>query len=139
VEGIMNFYAVLGIRPDADQETIRSAYRILARRYHPDSGSGSSTEKFRQVTEAYETLIDAARRELYDLSCLQPHRPAPVRVEPMTAPPEFVYQDRPDLFGRSATEPFGAPSRMSHGFNELVDAWIRSLEDDLFFSGLWRW
>jgi len=134
----MNFYAVLGIRPDANQETIRSAYRILARRYHPDSGSGSSTEKFRQVTEAYETLIDAGRRELYDRSCLQPHRPAPVRVEPMTAPPEFMHQHRGDLFGRFPIEPFSAPFRMPHGFDELMDAWVRSLEDDLFFSGFWR-
>lgn len=64
----MNFYAVLGIPRDADDETIRGAYRILARRYHPDRGVGSSAEKFRQVNEAYETLIDNRSRNAYDLS-----------------------------------------------------------------------
>jgi curved DNA-binding protein CbpA len=54
----MNCYSVLGVPSDADSETIRSAFRILARRYHPDSGSGSSAEKFRQIVEAYETLSD---------------------------------------------------------------------------------
>ncbi len=38
----MTFYAILGIPPDADEETIRTAYRALARQYHPDVGEGSS-------------------------------------------------------------------------------------------------
>jgi DnaJ domain len=37
----MNYYVVLGIAEDADEETIRSAFRALARRYHPDVGVGS--------------------------------------------------------------------------------------------------
>jgi curved DNA-binding protein CbpA len=60
----------------------------MARRYHPDAGHGSSSEKFRQATEAYETLSDSARRRGYDLS-LPRSEPAfrmPVRVEPITAP-----------------------------------------------------
>jgi curved DNA-binding protein len=38
----MAFYAILGIPPNADEETIRIAFRALARRYHPDVGAGSS-------------------------------------------------------------------------------------------------
>jgi len=73
----MNFYTVLGIPRDADEEMIRSAYRELARRYHPDRGSGSSAEKFRQVNEAYETLIHSARRKQHDLALRQGERPFP--------------------------------------------------------------
>jgi curved DNA-binding protein CbpA len=61
-----NYYVVLGIDEDADQETIRRAFRDLVRRYHPDAGEGSSSEAFRRVVEAYETLNDPARRRTYD-------------------------------------------------------------------------
>lgn len=52
----MDFYSVLGVSPDADEEAIRHAYRALARRYHPDRGPGSCAEKFRQLTHAYEAV-----------------------------------------------------------------------------------
>ena len=38
----MTFYAILGVPRDADQDTIRNAYKALVRRYHPDAGAGSS-------------------------------------------------------------------------------------------------
>jgi curved DNA-binding protein CbpA len=70
----MNYYLVLGIARDADPDTIRSAFRSLVRRYHPDAGEGSSAQKFREIVEAYETLADPVRRQRYDDS-LQPVRP----------------------------------------------------------------
>ena len=60
----MNFYVVLGIAEDADSDTIRSAFRALARRSHPAAGSGSSTVEVRRVLEASDTLNDPARRSL---------------------------------------------------------------------------
>jgi molecular chaperone DnaJ len=47
-----NYYAVLYVPEDADPAAIRHAYRVLAHRYHPDAGSGSSPQKFRDATEA---------------------------------------------------------------------------------------
>ena len=67
LEDAMDFYAVLGITSNADEVAIRSAYRVLARRYHPDSGTGANLEKFHEVADAYETLIDPSRRRAYDL------------------------------------------------------------------------
>jgi DnaJ-class molecular chaperone len=99
----MDFYDVLGISMDADEASIRNAYRILARRYHPDSGAGSSSEKFRQVAEAYETLGNPGRRHSYDLSFQQiPHFAARFAepVEPLLKRPEFIYQENPEVFGR---------------------------------------
>ena len=51
----MDYYVVLGIAEDADEEMIRSAFRALARRYHPDVGAGSSPVEFQRAREAYET------------------------------------------------------------------------------------
>jgi curved DNA-binding protein len=60
-------YKTLGLSSAATREEIRRAYRILARRYHPDVNPGKATdEKFRQISEAYEVLSDPERRKQYD-------------------------------------------------------------------------
>jgi curved DNA-binding protein CbpA len=67
----MNYYMILGVPLDANDESIRHAFRVLARRFHPNAGVGSSAEKFHRIFEAYETLRNPARRAAYDRS-LQP-------------------------------------------------------------------
>src|SRR6185436_2219933 len=65
---VTDYYAVLGVARTASVEEIRSAYRKLARQYHPDvNAQGDAAERFRQVTEAYEVLSDAERRQRYDM------------------------------------------------------------------------
>jgi curved DNA-binding protein len=62
-----DYYEVLGVPRDADPDTIRRAYRKLARQYHPDLNSGSDAEeRFKELGEAYEVLSDADKRERYD-------------------------------------------------------------------------
>ena len=62
----MDYYVVLGIGESASEETIRTAFRSLARRFHPDVGAGSSPVEFQRIREAYETLVDPERRRRYD-------------------------------------------------------------------------
>ena len=100
----MNFYAILGIPRDADEETIRDAYRLLARRYHPDRGAGSSAEKFRQIKQAYETLIDSRSRQEYNRS-LQWTPPIPVRAQPLVRHFEHYPQEDAAVFGRFERPP----------------------------------
>ena len=87
-----DYYAILGVPPDADEQTIKRAYRQLARRYHPDAAArrtdqpepagqadqaeptvedgsqapASTVERFREIQEAYELLNDPQQREAYD-------------------------------------------------------------------------
>ena len=62
-----DYYEVLGVPRDADQDAIRSAYRKLARQYHPDLNSDSDAEdRFKELGEAYEVLSDPEKRERYD-------------------------------------------------------------------------
>jgi len=64
----MDLYIVLGIERDAAAEDIKRAYKRLARRYHPDINPGDrmAAAQFRQIADAYETLIDPERRRRYD-------------------------------------------------------------------------
>jgi molecular chaperone DnaJ len=62
-----DYYAVLGVARDADDATIKKAFRRLARELHPDvSDEPDADERFKEVVEAYEVLSSSERRELYD-------------------------------------------------------------------------
>ena len=60
-----DFYAVLGVAPDATADQLRRAYRQLAREHHPDTGA-EDDEQFKAITAAYEVLGDEALRGEYD-------------------------------------------------------------------------
>lgn len=64
----MDLYAVLGLQPGATSADIKRAYRRLARRYHPgiNPGDRAAEAMFRRISEAYETLVDPAKRQQYD-------------------------------------------------------------------------
>lgn len=62
-----DYYDILGVKPDDDKQTIKKAYRRLARKYHPDVSSEHDAEKrFKEVSEAYEVLGDDTKRAEYD-------------------------------------------------------------------------
>lgn len=63
-----DYYEVLGVGRDADEATLKSAYRKLAHQYHPDKNQGdqAAEEKFKELTEAYAVLSDADKRARYD-------------------------------------------------------------------------
>jgi curved DNA-binding protein CbpA len=64
--GPVNYYDLLQIHPKAEPETIQRVYRIFAARYHPDNQETGDAERFRNYRDAYEVLIDPARRADYD-------------------------------------------------------------------------
>jgi molecular chaperone DnaJ len=63
-----DYYALLGVSRSATDEEIKKAYRKLAIQFHPDRNPDDkkSEEKFKEITEAYETLGDSKKREMYD-------------------------------------------------------------------------
>src|SRR4029450_8147099 len=62
-----DYYKILGVDRKADDKTIKSAYRRLARKFHPDvAKTKDATERFKEVSEAYEVLPDPEKRRRYD-------------------------------------------------------------------------
>ena len=62
-----DYYEVLGVSKNADEKEIKSAFRKLAKEYHPDiNKSPDAPEKFKEVQEAYEVLSDPQKRKTYD-------------------------------------------------------------------------
>jgi DnaJ-class molecular chaperone len=67
-----DYYHELGVEETADVDQIKSAYRILAVRYHPDKNKhddksqAKAEARFKRISEAYEVLIDPVTRKLYD-------------------------------------------------------------------------
>ena len=93
-----DLYAVLGVNRTANPNEIKSAYRRLARKYHPDvSTEPSAAARFAQINEAYHTLIDPDRRRTYDHSGqTQTSSARQVNVAAARAARRAYYQARAD-------------------------------------------
>src|SRR4051812_41149575 len=63
-----DYYEILGVERGADDQSIKSAYRKLALKYHPDRNPGDheAEERFKEAAEAYSVLSDTQKRSLYD-------------------------------------------------------------------------
>jgi curved DNA-binding protein CbpA len=63
---VADAYAVLGVDPNADDETVASAYRRLARRHHPDLAGEAATRRMMHINAAFDAIRTAAARADYD-------------------------------------------------------------------------
>ena len=63
-----NYYKILEVKKTATNSEIKTSYRKLAVKFHPDKNQGDSkaAEKFKEITESYETLRNAEKRKKYD-------------------------------------------------------------------------
>jgi DnaJ-class molecular chaperone len=115
-----SYFAILEVTSTATPEEVRSAYRRLAKAYHPDHYGGGG-EPFRRIQEAYATLGDPAKRRAYERTL------ANVRVQQASAvrphPEPLIPERRPVDMG--AISPIRSFDMFSPSFDEIFD-WLRN-------------
>lgn len=112
-----DYYAVLGVEPGAGDAEIKTAYRRLARKYHPDvSKEAGAEEQFKAVNEAYEALRDPQKRAAYDQLRARGYRPG----EEFRPPPDFG-RGGPGAQDFDYEEIFGGAGGGSGGFSDFFE------------------
>ncbi|WP_448228279.1 DnaJ C-terminal domain-containing protein [Pseudoxanthomonas mexicana] len=112
-----DYYAVLGVEPSAGDAEIKTAYRRLARKYHPDvSKEAGAEEQFKAVNEAYEALRDPQKRAAYDQLRARGYRPG----EEFRPPPDFG-RGGPGAQEFDFEEIFGGAGGGSGGFSDFFE------------------
>lgn len=118
---IRNYYQILGVEPQAGPHTIKSAYRRLARRYHPDVAKGKDAQaRFLEIQEAYDALSDPAKRREYD------------RVVSPTARRRSSVRHTPPV--RRGAEPPARASGSGLGFRFVLDILGIRVDAGMVFS-----
>lgn len=112
-----DYYAVLGVEPSAGDAEIKTAYRRLARKYHPDvSKEAGAEDQFKAVNEAYEALRDPQKRAAYDQLRARGYRPG----EEFRPPPDFG-RGGPGAQDFDYEEIFGGAGGGSGGFSDFFE------------------
>jgi DnaJ-class molecular chaperone len=119
----VDLYDILGVKPDADADTIRRAYREKAKRCHPDTVPEEDAQSFRQLQEAYEILGDAERRRRYDTHRQAAPGAGEGRRAPFGGSPGF--RSRPPRFSADLWESWFADflDRSAAGFSDDGGGW----------------
>mmetsp|Transcript_10740 Transcript_10740/g.16553 ORF Transcript_10740/g.16553 Transcript_10740/m.16553 type:complete len:264 (-) Transcript_10740:168-959(-) len=120
------YYDILEIKSNAELIDIKKSYRRLALKHHPDrnNGSSESTEKFKEIGEAYEVLSDPTKKREYDLTLRQGTATATTGGGSSGTTGTHVYRHRPRPSRRPRRDPFAQ-------FNDLF-------QNDPFFQEAFR-
>jgi molecular chaperone DnaJ len=117
-----NIYAILAISPNASADEIRSAYRRLAKEFHPDHYAGGS-EKFKDIQEAYSVPGNSRRRREYEQYIKESTRKTTSRRAGYPEPEPLITEERiSDLREISSLRSFQS---FTPSFDELFD-WLKS-------------
>lgn len=114
-----DYYEILGVSRSASKDEIKSSYRKLAKKFHPDANRDNpkaAEEKFKEISEAYEVLMDPGKRSRYD---------------------QFGHQGVSDAFGRGGFtwQDFTRASDVADIFGDLGSLFGGSSIFDMFFGG----
>jgi DnaJ-class molecular chaperone len=122
-----SYYAILGISSNATEDEIRSAYRRLAKEFHPDHYEGDS-DIFREIQEAYAVLGNARRRHAYEQNIAKALIKKPFRSATYSKPEPLIPEEEPVDMGEIS--PVRSFQSFTPSFDEIFD-WLWSNFSDL--------
>jgi molecular chaperone DnaJ len=122
-----SYFAILGISPNATVDEIRTAYRRLAKEFHPDHYTGSS-RRFRDIQEAYAVLGNSRRRREYEKSIRKVLIRTPLKPTPYPEPEPLIPEEGPVDIGE--VSPVRSFQSFTPSFDEIFD-WLWSNFSDL--------
>ena len=122
-----SYFAILGISPDATLAEIRSAYRRLAKEFHPDHYTGGS-KRFRDIQEAYSVLGNSRRRREYEHTIRRARPKRPLRTSAYPEPEPLIPEEEPVDIGD--VSPVRSFQSFSPSFDEIFD-WLWNNFSDL--------
>jgi len=122
-----SYFAILGISPKASADEIRSAYRRLAKEFHPDHFTGSS-ERFRDIQEAYSVLGNNLRKREYEQRLRKVPIKTPLRSATYPEPEPLIPDEGPVDIGE--VSPVRSFQSFTPSFDEIFD-WLWSNFSDL--------
>ena len=122
-----SYFAILGISPKATADEIRSAYRRLAKEFHPDHYEGGN-ERFREIQEAYAVLGNRRRRRNYEQRIRKVPLKTPLRRTPYPEPEPLIPEEDPIDPGKIS--PVRSFHSFTPSFDEIFD-WLWSNFSDL--------
>ena len=113
----LDYYDILGVPPKADAGEIKKAYRLLALKWHPDRNPGDpwAIDRFLRLGEAYQVLIDPARRAAYDWLRSQEMPPQGVRSQSRRQPSKGAGAASPGPTSRRVRRPTSVGRQPSRG------------------------
>ena len=103
-----NYYDILGVSENASESDIKSAFRKLSKKYHPDiNNEAGAEEKFKEINEAYSVLSDKEKKQMYDtFGTVDPNAMGAQRVDPFSRgfDPFSMFRDSGFGFGDQMKE-----------------------------------
>lgn len=121
-----SYFTILGISPNATVDEIRSAYRRLAKEFHPDHYSGSS-KRFRDIQEAYSVLGSRRKRRKYEQSIIKASPKTPLRSNAYPEPEPLFPEEHPVNLGEIS--PVRSFQSFTPSFDEVFDWLWRNFSD----------
>ena len=133
----VDYYEALQISPNADQETVHRVYRVQAQRFHPDNRETGDAERFRIISDAYQTLSDPQKRSDYDGQHRVRHQPRQTQFD-TSAPTAALHDEhrkRHEILTVLYKKRLATPDQPYLGLRELIDL-VGMQREQLEFS-LW--
>jgi DnaJ-class molecular chaperone len=121
-----SYFAILGISPHATVDEIRSAYRRLAKEFHPDHYAGDS-ERFRDIQEAYSVLGNRRRRREYEKNIRKVFSKTPLRRTRYPEPEPLIPEE--SLVDLGEVSPVRSFQSFTPSFDEVFDWLWRNFSD----------